>query len=435
MANQPILSRVGNYIWKSWIPDVLKRQSISSSANWEEIERFFGGAFQNTVAKITISPDTAMRSGAVYACVDLLSKVIASLPLGVYRYENDDKIEPVRDHPLYLILHRKPNQYQTSYQFRRTLITHMLLRGNHYCYKTVNAAGKILNLMPLDPARTSPQWFPGGELRYIYTTDRKYSQIEKYEPEEIWHFKDLSLDGIKGISRISYAKESIALAIAAERHGSAFFGNNATIGGIYTTPGSLSDQAYERVKKDLNEYKGKKSFNTLVLEEGLDFKSTTMSNEDSQFLETRQFQVGDIARIFGVPSILIGYADKAATYGSVEQQTLSFEKYTINPLCCDLEQSMEINLLSDEDLRRGYCIKFNMDGLLRGDIRTRYEAYRTGRQWGILSANDCRKKENMNPIEGGDIYLSPLNMVDPKEMDKPIDDPFKPKKNQGDAEE
>ena len=407
---------------------ILKRASVSDPHFWPL--RFFTGAASG--ANVTV--DNALRVSAVLACNRVLSETIASLPLMLYRRRSDGGKEPATDHPLYSVMHDAPNDYMTSFDYRESLVTHLNFRGNHYARK-IESRGYIEQLIPLNPAKMEIQVKSG---RPLYTYTYEDGDQAKFQPEEIWHMKNLPIssthsgsapEGILGVPTIEMAREVIGLAMAADEYGARYFGNNASFGLALRHPGKLSENAEALLKASLAEYaKLENKFKSLVLQEDMSIEKLGNTNKDSQFLEARQFEIEEIARIFRVPPVLIGHPTNTMTYASAEQLFLSFATYTIRPWCVRLEQSMNRYLLPEKD-RGTYFFEHVMAGLLRGDLTSRYAAYAVGRQWGWLSVNDIRNLENENPVENGDIYLQPMNMVEAgtpppgPEPAEPEDDP------------
>ena len=365
-----------------------------------------------------VSADSAMKTSAVYACVRVLSEAIASLPYKVFERTAEGK-ELAEAHSLHSLL-QNPNDHMTSFEFRETQMAHLALRGNFYAFKEMNGIGKTKSLIILNPARMRV-FEERGRILYEYTWEN--GQFQVFPKEKIWHVKALSTDGLVGLSPISLMRESVGLALATEEYGARFFSNDATPGGFLEMPGKLSEDAQTRLKKSWQEAHsgGSNAHKVAILEEGLQWKSVGMGNKDSQFLETRNFQVEDIARIFKVPSILIGHADKAATFASVEQQNLNFVVHTIRPWAVRIEQSANKNLLSTSDQKK-FFTEHNLDGLLRGDKKTRNESYAIGIQNRYLSVNEVRKMENLNPIEGGDVYENP-NITPGTPTKEPTEEP------------
>lgn len=364
-----------------------------------------------------VNERTSMQMTAVYACVRILSEAIASLPLQLYRYTDDGGKEKAVDHPLYFLLHDEPNSEMTSFVFRETIMTHLLLWGNAYAQVIRNGKGEVIGLYPLMPDRITVDRDENGRLYYEYmvsTDDAMKSKDSKVRlsPEEVLHIPGLGFDGLVGYSPIAMAKNAIGLAIATEEYGSKFFANGAAPSGVLEHPGTLKDPS--RVRESWQEtFGGSKNANKVaVLEEGMKYTPISISPNEAQFLETRKFQIDEIARIFRVPPHMVGDLDKSS-FNNIEQQSLEFVKYTLDPWVCRIEASMNRRLLSENE-KKVYFFKFNVDGLLRGDYQSRMQGYAIGRQNGWMSANDIRELENLTPIseeEGGNLYLINGNMT------------------------
>jgi HK97 family phage portal protein len=362
---------------------------------------FFGG----TASGKTVNERTAMQTTAVYACVRILAETIASLPLNVYRSTDNGK-EKATDHQLYYLLHDEPNPEMTSFVFRETLMSHLLLWGNAYAQIIRDGRGKVLALYPLLPDRMTVDRTTDGRLYYEYRKDTGYVILR---PEDILHIPGLGFDGLVGYSPIAMAKNAIGMAIATEEYGSKFFANGASPGGVLEHPGVVKDPA--RIRESWNAvYQGSGNAHRIaVLEEGMKFQSIGIPPEQAQFLETRKFQTEEICRIFRVPPHLVANLDKA-TFSNIEHQSISFVVHTIRPWLVRLEQGMNKALLSPSE-KGQYFVGFVVDGLLRGDYSSRMQGYAVGIQNGFLSPNDVRALENMNTIEHGDIYAMNGNML------------------------
>ncbi|OHE63859.1 MAG: phage portal protein [Treponema sp. GWC1_61_84] len=362
---------------------------------------------------VNVTEESAMRVTAVFACVRIISWTLASLPLHLYRRVKPRGKERAPDHKLYRLLHDRPNPEQTSFQFRSLLAAHQCLWGNGYAEIEFDQFGEPVALWPIPawlctPCRTSEKRELFYEIRLTDGTQKKLP------PYRVWHVMGISLDGMKGLSPIGMAREAIGLSMAAETFGASFFGNGLNPGGIAEHPNKLSEEAHKRLKESLNEkYEGLgKAHRLMLLEEGMKFTKVGIAPEEAQFLETRKFQVADIARLYGVPPHMIGDTEKSTSWGTgIEQQGIGFVVYSMRPYLVSWEQETSSKLLSAED-QIEYFPEFAVDGLLRGDIKSRYASYAVGRQWGWLSVNDVRELENMNPVDGGDRYITPLNMID-----------------------
>ena len=359
---------------------------------------FFGG----TTAGKTVNERTAMQTTAVYSCVRILAETIASLPLHTYQYTDNGK-EKAEEHTLYQLLQHEPNPEMTSFVFRETLMSHLLLWGNAYAQIIRDGRGQVVALYPLMPDKMTVDRASNGELFYKYQSDKGEVVMRK---ETVLHIPGLGFDGLMGYSPIAMAKNAIGMAIATEEYGSAFFANGANPGGVLEHPGVVKDP--KRVRESWNTvYQGSSNAHRIaVLEEGMRFTSIGIPPEQAQFLETRKFQINEIARIFRIPPHMIGDLEKSS-FSNIEQQSLEFVKYTLDPWVIRWEQSMQKALFSDSEKSK-YFIRFSVDGLLRGDYASRMTGYATGRQNGWLSTNDIRELENLNRIPeafGGDLYL------------------------------
>ena len=374
---------------------------------------FFGGS---TAGK-RVNERSAMQMTAVYSCVRILAEAVAGLPLHLYRYKEDGGKEKALDHPLYLLLHDEPNPEMSSFVFRETLMTHLLLWGNAYAQIIRNGRGEVMALYPLMPDRMAVDRDDKGQLYYEYTTSADDAPISKgsivrLKPSDVLHIPGLGFDGLVGYSPIAMAKNAIGLAIATEEYGSKFFANGAQPSGVLEHPGTIKDP--QRVRDSwMSQFGGSANSNKIaVLEEGLKYTPISISPEQAQFLETRKFQINEIARIFRVPPHMVGDLEKSS-FSNIEQQSLEFVKYTLEPWLVRWEQSIQRTLFSADEKKR-YFVRFNVEGLLRGDYASRMNGYAVGRQNGWMSANDIRELENLDRIpaeEGGDLYLINGNMT------------------------
>ena len=366
---------------------------------------FFGGS----AAGKRVNERSAMQMTAVYSCVRILAEAVAGLPLHLYRYKEDGGKEKALDHPLYLLLHDEPNPEMSSFVFRETLMTHLLLWGNAYAQIIRNGRGEVMALYPLMPDRMAVDRDDKGQLYYEYTTSADDAPISKgsivrLKPSDVLHIPGLGFDGLVGYSPIAMAKNAIGLAIATEEYGSKFFANGAQPSGVLEHPGTIKDP--QRVRDSwMSQFGGSANSNKIaVLEEGLKYTPISISPEQAQFLETRKFQINEIARIFRVPPHMVGDLEKSS-FSNIEQQSLEFVKYTLEPWLVRWEQSIQRILFSADEKKR-YFVRFNVEGLLRGDYASRMNGYAVGRQNGWMSANDIRELENLDRIpaeEGGDL--------------------------------
>lgn len=368
--------------------------------------------FGRTTSGKPVNERTAMQTTAVYACVRILAEAVASLPLHVYEYQDDGGKKLVHDHPLYYLLHDEPNPEMTSFVFRETLMSHLLIWGNAYAQIIRDVAGRVLGLYPLLPDKMDVQRDDKGNIYYVYSRNsdenpmfKEYGNI-KLKAEDVLHIPGLGFDGLIGYSPIAMAKNAVGMTLACEEYGASFFANGANPGGVLEHPGVLKDPS--KVRESWNSvYRGVSNAHKIaVLEEGMKYQQIGIPPEEAQFLETRKFQINEIARLYRIPPHMVGDLDKSS-FSNIEQQSLEFVKYTLDPWVIRWEQSLQRSLLLPGEKGK-YFIKLNVDGLLRGDYQSRMNGYAVGRQNGWFSANDIREMENMNPIpdeEGGNLYL------------------------------
>lgn len=374
---------------------------------------YFGG----TTAGKTVTERSAMQMTAVYSCVRILAEAVAGLPLHLYRYRDDGGKEKAINHPLYQLLHDEPNPEMSSFVFRETLMTHLLLWGNAYAQIIRNGKDEIIGLYPLMPNRMAVERDKEGKLYYLYTCSSDEAPALSgstviLKPSDVLHIPGLGFDGLVGYSPIAMAKNAIGLAIATEEYGAKFFANGAAPSGVLEHPGTIKDPARVREAWQTQFGGSSNSGKVAVLEEGMKYSPISISPEQAQFLETRKFQINEIARIFRVPPHMVGDLEKSS-FSNIEQQSLEFVKYTLDPWVMRWEQSIQRSLLSPDEKKR-YFVKFNLEGLLRGDYQSRMAGYATARQNGWMSANDIRELENLDRIpaeEGGDLYLVNGNML------------------------
>lgn len=365
--------------------------------------------FGRTPAGRNVNEFTAMQMTAVYSCVRVLDETLAGLPLHLYKRGNSNSKEKAKDHAIYFLLHDEPNTEMTSFVFRETLMTHLLLWGNAYAQIIRNGRNEVIGLYPLMPNKMTVMRSEDGEIFYKYNHKSEEVYLLK---EDVLHIPGLGFDGLIGYSPITMAKNAIGMAMACEDYGASFFQNGAQPGGVLEHPGIIKDP--ERVRESWNAaFQGPKNANKVaVLEEGMKYQPIAIAPSEAQFLETRKFQLNEIARIFRIPPHMIGDLERSS-FSNIEQQSLEFVKYTLDPWIVRWEQSLERALLTKKE-KESYFIKFNLDGLLRGDYESRMNGYAVGRQNGWMSANDIRELENLDRIsaeEGGYLYLINGNML------------------------
>ncbi|MBQ7960147.1 MAG: phage portal protein [Clostridia bacterium] len=364
-----------------------------------------------------VNERSAMQMTAVYSCVRILAEAIAGLPLHLYKYTESGGKEKACDHPLYLLLHDEPNPEMSSFVFRETLMTHLLLWGNAYAQIIRNGKGEVIALYPLMPNKMTVDRDENGHLYYTYQRANEEAHTMEgtsviLKPYDVLHIPGLGFDGLVGYSPIAMAKNAIGMAIACEEFGAKFFANGAAPSGVLEHPGTIKDPTRVRDAWQSQFGGSSNSGKVAVLEEGMKYTPISISPEQAQFLETRKFQINEIARIFRVPPHMVGDLEKSS-FSNIEQQSLEFVKYTLDPWVIRWEQSMTRALLTLDD-KKEYFIKFNLEGLLRGDYQSRMNGYSIARQNGWMSANDIRELENLDRIPaelGGDLYLINGNML------------------------
>lgn len=394
--------------WKTTLRGLALRAAVWAIGHPRDpvVAEWLGGGVATESGEF-VTHDSALRVTAVYASVRLLAESLSTLPLRVMRVngrfrERDDR------HPLAYVLRERPNPWQTPFEWTEMMASHLTLRGNAYS-EIVSLRGQpISELIPLHPDRVTPFRAPDGKVAYEYRApDGKTRVILQ---DEMHHWRGQSLDGLTGLSPITIHRETVGKAMAEKNYGARFFKNNAVPRGVLEVPAGLSDEAYARLKKDWHERQGGTNMHSsAILEEGMKFHEIGMTHADAQYIEAQRFSINDIARIFRVPPHMIGDLERS-TNNNIEHQGIEFVVFTMLPLARRVEQAMRRDLMVDS-WRRTHQVEYVLDGLMRGDINSRYTAYARGRQWGWYSANDIRELESLNPIDGGDVYLSPSNMV------------------------
>jgi len=372
------------------------------------IEALKGSA--ETATGVTVTPENSLRYTAVFAAVRVLSESVASLPCIVYRRLERGK-ERARDHYLYPLLHDAPNERMSSFEFFELGMVHLTLWGNFYAEIERDGAGRARALWPLRPDRVDIYALPNGSLVYRVTLpDNTRADIPA---ANILHVRGMGADGVRGYSPISLMRQAIGLGLATEEFGARFFSNGARPGLVLQYPGVLKEGALKRLRASWEErYQGlERAHRIAILEEGMTIQQIGIPPEDAQFLQTRKFQINEVARFCRIPLHMLGDLERA-TFSNIEQQSIEFVTHTLRPWLVRWEQAIRLRLFLPGE-RAQYFAEFLVDGILRGDTESRYRAYAVGRQWGWLSADDVREMENMNPLPDGEgrVYMVPLNMI------------------------
>jgi HK97 family phage portal protein len=410
---------LANRLLAAWNALFEKRQSpenpstpLSAPAGW--LFDMLGG--YPTLSGARVNQRSALNNIGLDACLRVIAGGIGALPCHVYRRISPKEVEKAFDRREYTLLHDSPNPRMTSCVFREVLTLHALLYGNGYALIEFDMSGKVRALWPLMSELVKPILGEDGSLEYI-VTDAAGNE-KKYPSDEIIHIPDMGLDGVNGLSRVMLHKEGIGLGQALEAFGSEYFGHGTAPSGIITIAGKLSDPAKERLKQSWHSSHGVpgQRHKVPIFEEGMDYKGIALQADHAQFIESRKFQLSEMERMMGVKPHKIGDLEKA-TFSNIEHQAQEHIEDTLRPWVVRWEQELTRKLFPKSDL----FIELNLDGLLRADFNTRMEGYSKGRQWGWLSVNDIREKENMNPLPGkdGDQYLVPTNMTTPELLANP----------------
>lgn len=395
--------------WRRWLARVKSTTSADNPAQWL-VDWVRGGA--ESATGITVSAASALRCAAVYACVQVVSQDVAKLPLPLYRRLPGGDRERVTDDPLYRLVAEQPNEWQTSFEWREMMQGHLELRGNAYSHIERDGRGRPLALWPLHPDCVQVRIRDDWRLVYDYRAPRELGgETVTLQQDDVLHLRERSENGIVGLSRIAQMREAIGLALAMEEHGARLFSNGALFSGVLETDKVFADSAEADRARELfaARYQGLSKFwKPALLHNGLKWKQMSMTADDSQFIESRGLQVAEIARGFRVPPHKIGDLTRS-TNNNIEHQALEYVVDSLLPRLRRFEMRLNRALVAHGDL----YFEFLVDGLLRGDLNSRYAAFGLGRQWGFLSVNDIRRLENMNGIgPSGDIYLQPINMFD-----------------------
>jgi len=419
------------------IIDALFDVGVEKRATLADVDNFldFLASGPTSASGVKVTEKTALRHGPVFACVKVLSETVGTLPLFVYKRLKPRGKERAPTHWLYTLIHDAPNPEMTSVEYREAQMVHLALWGNHYSFIEKNQVGRVKGLWPMLPNKMAVER-KKGQLIYLYEQTLDTGEIVRvqYRPDEIWHIRGMGGDGIIGYSPIRQCAETIGLSMATQEFGARFFSNDARPSLVLKYPGKLQDDAHKRLIKSWQKaYSGlANKHKAALLEENMDIKEIGIPPQDAQFLETRKFQRSDIAGMFRIPPHKIGDLERA-TFSNIEEQNIDFVQDGIMPWVIRIETSINSKFLGARE-RLSFFAEHLLDGLLRGNTEQRYGAYATARQWGWMSANDVREKENMNPIDGGDVYLIPMNMI-PADGNIPLPAPIKPKEDEEEPEE
>jgi HK97 family phage portal protein len=412
---------------------IIRKPSKNALSKWGQWQEIFVST--GTKAGVTVSNDSALQISAVYACIRNISEDVAKVPIKIYRKTGDGK-QKVDNHSIYNLLNYNPNPEMCAMDFRQTLTAHCLGWGNGYAEIERNIQGGIVALWPLLPKRVKPKRLDNGQI--IYEVEQEDGSTKNFNPDFILHVKGYGDDGLVGHNVIQFARENLGMAKAAEMFGSTYFGNNTILGGTLTHPGNLSKPAQERLLSNIKEkHQGpEKAHNLMVLEEGMKFERMVIAPEESQFLETRQFSIPEVCRWFRMPPHKVADLNRA-TFSNIEHQDLEYVKDCLTAWFKRWEQAIAWKLLSEAEKSQGFYVEHTVEGLLRGDIQSRYAAYQialgNNNNPGFMTINEVRSLENLNPIDGGDELFTPKETVEPQNNTEQQQEPSENEKLQSNS--
>ena len=371
----------------------------------EKLAQALGAGYESNAGQ-RVTTTSAMQQLVVFNCVRVLAESMGMLPCRLLKQTGRIRL-PATGHRLYPLITMAPNSYMTAQEFWEMLVACLCLRGNFYAYK-VKALGNVVELLPLNPDIVTPK------LKDDWTVEYKVnfkSGVQTLTQDEIWHVRLFTLDGLNGLNPIAYARQALGLGQAMDAHAAKLFTNGAVTSGVLRTEQQLTDEAFGRLKEDFQgQHMGvANAYKPMILEMGLDWKPISLNAQDTQFIESKKLTEAQICGLIRVPPHLVASMEKM-TLNNIEHMGMSFVNYSLVPIMTRIEHRIQVGLLNEKDRLTHYA-KFNAGALMRGDLKGRYESYGKGIQWGILSPNDCRELEDENPREGGDIYLTPMNMT------------------------
>lgn len=402
---------LGTYFKSVFSPKAQASGTLSNPDQWL-IDAMIGSS---SAAGIRVSPLAALGVPTVYASVNAISRTISSIPLKLYRRRPDGGKEVADNHPLYPLLHDAPNDEMTSADFRRAVQANACLRNSGYAYIIRNGLGEVVELVPILNADIKPERDPVTDALFYYVKG------ERVPKERILHIKGFTLNGVSGLDTVSTGRESIALAVALQDHGARFFPNATTPSVTIEFPQMMDDRQLKAFAEQFDKHNtgNANAHKRMFLWGGAKMNSrTSVNNQQSQFLEARSYQDKAICQLFGVPQIKAGITD-AAHYSNVEHENQSFITDTIRPWCVQWEQALNSKLLSERERKR-YFFEFDLNGLMRGDHAARANFYKEMLQNGLMSRNEARSAENLNPVQGGDNFFVSQNVQLLDETGKPM---------------
>ena len=404
---------------------IFRRTERKSTITREDLLLDILGA-ASSKAGVAVTWQTALQAASSLACARVIAEGIAQVPLKLYRRRPDGGADAAVDHPLYSVLHDSVAPGITSYEWRETAGLHLALMNRSYCLiRRSDAVGRIpakIELQPLEPQQVTATRHDDWSITYDVTDAN--GNVSTYPSSRILHLKGPSWNSIDGLDGIRLAREAIGLALATEEHGARQFSNGAILGGILSTDAILTPDQSDSLRKswESSQIGLKNAYRTAVLWGGMKWTPRAQQNDQAQWIEVRRFQVAEVCRFFRVLPIMIGEADRTATYASSEQMFLAHVVHTLGPWFARIEQRLNMQLLSADERAQGYFCRFTVAGLLRGSHKDRAEFYRTLYGIGALNPNEIRSYEELNPYDDGDKYRVPMNMIDPETEEKPAED-------------
>jgi len=399
------------------LPDIFRRKAAASNDPIEQLYAMLLGRL-STKAGVELTRETALRVGVLFACLRVISQGCAQVPFKLMREgKSDVSIYPQRlpatDHALYDLLHRRPNGWQTSFELRETMLLHAALVGSAFVFiNRVQIGGQLqtVELIPLDPGRVVYTQNTDWSISYKVTGSQ--GQVQEFPQQAIWHLRGPSWTGVGGLDILSLAREALGLAVATEASQAEVHKNGVQLSGAYTVPEKLDEVQYRKLKKFIEENNaGANRHAVAILDNGAKFAAHSMTGVDAQHLETRRYQIEEVCRFFGVMPIMVGHSDKSQTYASAEQMFLAHLTHCLMPWYERIQQSADVNLLTQAERQQGYYTKLVEAGLIRGDLKTQGEFFYRMVNGGIFVRNEARGLMDRNPIEGLDDPLTPTNMT------------------------
>ena len=385
---------------------LLGRKSSSQAIDTsEKLAKALGEGYESNSGQ-RVTTNSAMQQLVVFNCVRVLAESMGMLPCQLLKKTDRVRL-PATGHRLYPLITMAPNSYMTAQEFWELLVACLCLRGNFYAYK-VSALGNVGELLPLNPDIVTPKLKDDWTVEYNVNFK---SGTKVLTQDEIWHVRLFTLDGLNGLNPIAYARQALGLGQAMDAHAAKLFTNGAVTSGVLRTEQELSPEAFDRLKTEFQgEHMGvANAYKPMILEMGLDWKPISLNAQDTQFIESKKLTEAQICGLFRVPPHLVANTENM-TLNNIEHMGMSFVNYSLVPIMTRIEHRIQVGLLNEKDRLTHYA-KFNAGALMRGDLKGRYEAYAKGIQWSILNSNECRDLEDMNPREGGDVYLTPMNMT------------------------